>query len=77
MFSVISKDQLTRFLESSVKLTEFGTANNTTEASLNNNLGLFTMFLLAAKHCTNSTDYFRFDACFDPWFGRFKQKYSF
>lgn len=66
MFSVIGKGHFTGFIESSVKLIEFGTANNTTEAPLNNNLGLFTMFLLAVKQCTNSTDYFRFDPCFDP-----------
>lgn len=72
MFSVISEAQFTGFLESSVKLTEFGTANNTTEASLNNNLGFFTMFLLAVKQCTRSPDYFSFDPCFEPCFGRLK-----
>lgn len=58
MFSVISVGLFTRFLESSVKLTEFGTANNTTEASLKNSSGLFTMFLSAVKQCTSSTNYF-------------------
>lgn len=53
MFSVITEGQFTELLESSVKLTVFGAANNTTEASLNNSLGLFTMFLLAVK-CTSS-----------------------
>lgn len=53
MFSVISEGQFTGFLESSVKLTVFGTANNTTDASLNNSLGLCTMFLLAVKQCTS------------------------
>lgn len=61
MFSVISDGQFTGFLESFVKLTEYGTGNNTTEASLKNNFGLFVVFLLTVKQCTSSRDYFRFD----------------
>ena len=50
VFSVISEGQFTGFLESSVRLTEFGTANNATEDFVSNTSGLFTPFLLAVKH---------------------------